>query len=104
MIDYLVKNSGAPYFRWAGGAIKARQGNLAAGHKVFGSISGQFGQFLVIPSGLSGEAPLPYAMYLKDLEPVPVELPVEPPANQTPYPFIRASWDGVTWYNYTLDV
>jgi len=75
MTEYIAINDNAPYFRWANNQIKARQGNLAKGTKVSGMVSGKF---LIIPSGLTGEAPLPYAMYLIDLEAAPEE--EEPPS------------------------
>jgi len=74
MVEYVVKNANAPYFYFVrqDGKImlKARQGNLAVGAKVSGNVAGAL---LVDIFGLKGEAKPPYCMYLKDLEPAPVD-------------------------------
>lgn len=38
-----------------------------------------------------------------DDSPPPIDPPVEPPINGFPYKYIKASQDGVTWFDYILE-
>ena len=70
LVEYEVITSNAPYFYYVVKdgkvSLKARQGNLGIGRKVAGNIVGVL--LINIDSGLRGEQPPPYAMYLSALE------------------------------------
>jgi len=89
MTEYRVVVSNAPYFYYVTKdgkiSLKARQGNLAVGRKVSGTVAGAL--LINIHSGLSGEQPPPYAMYLTALELVDESIPdPEPEPEPEPTP------------------